>query len=196
MKVIKSLGCGFYLAQLEIASSREVFNLRESIPDDKKKFVAAQTMKEIAENLSEPNYAVGGFDKDHHLVGTAFLIHQPQDLLFKGLNKAAIPDEIMNTDFSAAIITVMVDRKAQGCGLMKSMLQHLLSVAEEKGYKSIGARVVEGNEPPWSIFKRSGFEVVAKVMHQDHANRGLFIYNPAGNSSHQQARTPYELALA
>jgi hypothetical protein len=178
MQFIQSLSGGFYLVQLESCwnDCSAVQALRDTLSVDQKKFVAFKTHDELFLNMSEPNCAIGIVDPKQALVGTAFLLEASSHILFEGLNDRQIYQDMPeDTGASAIIATVIVAAEASGRGFMRQMLATLQKEALKKQYMSIMARVIRGNEPSHTNFKKSGFEVIGSaIKHADGLTRDFF----------------------
>lgn len=125
MKVINTLINGFYFAQLEICHCEQILTLQQvvldALPEDQKAYLIEKSAEQIRANTSEPNYAIGVFDKHNQLLGTAFLLAYAPDLPLNGLTQCDALDSLLKDVGKAGVIaTVMVHPAVKSCFCWKS----------------------------------------------------------------------------
>jgi GNAT superfamily N-acetyltransferase len=162
MNAHSSLSAHFKIVQLLVCQTDAAKHLLDTLPEHKRKFVGSKGRAELLQHIAD-DYVIGVIDqRDQRLVAMSMLRSDAHEVLFDGLTHWNVERDIPHEQPTGVITTVVVEDGAEGQGIMKGMIEHLLKHAHQNGYKSVSARVVEGNEAPLKRFKKSNFEVFGR----------------------------------
>jgi RimJ/RimL family protein N-acetyltransferase len=133
----------------------------QALPAQKKPFFLRKAAEQITRNLARPNQAIGVFDENNDLVGTAFLLDHQGGMPINGLTTCATVESLFADIPKAGMIaTVMVHPQHRGKGIMEVMVGYLIMLARLKDYHLVAAEVVPNNKPSHKGFIHHGFERV------------------------------------